>query len=168
MKQYSRHFRYGLLVVLALICSACAGRTPPEPAAPVTAPDPSDLTPTRRIIVQAAMESMGAPYRWGGHTPEQGFDCSGLVVYAYQTAGLPLPRTAREQFQQGKQINRRQLLPGDLVFFNIPRKRTDFHVGIYTGSNRFIHAPGRKRQVIRSDLDNPYFHNNYAGARSFF
>lgn len=168
MKQSSRHFRYGLLVFLALTCLACAGRTPPEPASPVPAPDTSELTDTRRIIVHAAMESMGAPYRWGGHTPGQGFDCSGLVLYAYQTAGIPVPRTARLQFRQGKQINRQQLLPGDLVFFTIPSKKANFHVGIYTGSNRFIHAPGRKRPVIHSDLDNPYFQKNYAGARSFF
>lgn len=153
------------LTVLAMTCLACAGRSsPPSPIADI---DLSVLPPPRRIIVHTAIESLGTPYRWGGHTPGQGFDCSGLVLYAYQAAGIPVPRTARQQFRQGRRINRHHLLPGDLVFFTIPDKKNNFHVGIYAGGHRFIHAPGRGRPVTVNDLRNPYFRQTYTGARSY-
>ncbi|MCA1793054.1 MAG: C40 family peptidase [Desulfobacteraceae bacterium] len=156
-----------LLIFLALTCLACAGRSSREPAAPLSAADLSVLTDTRRTIVQNAVESIGTPYHWGGHTPGRGFDCSGLVFYTHKIAGIQVPRTTRHQFKQGKKIPRYQLVPADLVFFLIPDKKTAFHVGIYVGENQFIHSPGRGKQVIRSHLDNPYFKKNYAGARSF-
>jgi murein DD-endopeptidase len=164
IKQNCPHF---LMIFLALTCLACAGRSSREPAAPLPAADLSVLPDSRRIIVQKAVESIGTPYRWGGHTPGRGFDCSGLVFYTHKTAGIQVPRTARHQFKQGKKIPRHQLVPADLVFFLIPDKKTAFHVGIYVGKNWFVHAPGRGKQVIRSHLDNPYFKKNYAGARSF-
>jgi cell wall-associated NlpC family hydrolase len=158
---------YCLTVVIAVICLACAGKKHQALPEPMPVPDPPVLSDTRKIIIHTATKSLGTPYRWGGHTPGQGFDCSGLVFYAYQRAGIHVPRTARQQFRQGKRIHRHQLLPGDLIFFTILDKKTNLHVGIYAGDNRFIHAPGRGRSVTNADLNAPYFRQTYAGARSF-
>jgi murein DD-endopeptidase len=172
--------RYCLLLILALTCLACADHKPAGPAGPlqphtetdppeskIPAPDLSFLSDTRKIIVTKAMESIGAPYHWGGHTPEPGFDCSGLVFFTHQIAGIQVPRTAASQFSQGRKILKHQLIPGDLVFFVAPDKKTSIHVGIYTGGSWFIHAPGRGRLVSGSRLSNPYFEKNFAGARSW-
>ncbi|MFO7914043.1 MAG: C40 family peptidase [Desulfotignum sp.] len=172
--------RYCLLLILALTCLACADHKPagpggslqphPEtdpPESKIPAPDLSFLSDTRKIIVTKAMESIGTPYHWGGHTPEPGFDCSGLVFFTHQIAGIQVPRTAASQFSQGRKILKHQLVPGDLVFFVAPDKKTSIHVGIYTGGSWFIHAPGQGRQVSGSRLSNPYFEKNFAGARSW-
>ncbi|MFN2356193.1 MAG: C40 family peptidase [Desulfotignum sp.] len=171
------HGRYYILLGLALTCLACADHkasgpvghlpTPDKTQSPLPAADLSFLTDIRKIIVQTAVESIGTPYRWGGHTPGRGFDCSGLVAYTHQNAGIQVPRTAHAQFSQGRKIPKHQLVPGDLVFFAVPEKKNGFHVGIYTGSSWFIHAPGRGRQVMHSHLDNTYFKKNYTGARSY-
>ncbi len=172
--------RYYLLLILALTCLACAdhkaaGPTGPlqthpgtdRPESKIPAPDLSFLSDTRKIIVTKAMESIGTPYHWGGHTPDPGFDCSGLVFYTHQIAGIQVPRTAASLFSHGRKILRHQLVPGDLVFFAAPKKKASIHVGIYTGGSWFIHAPGQGRQVTGSRLSNPYFQKNYAGARSW-
>ncbi len=126
---------------------------------------PKTLSEKRKTVVRHAIESVGAPYAWGGESPSEGFDCSGLVMYTHSMAGIPLPRTARTQFKKGRPVS--ALLPGDLVFFNAPEKKTGFHVGIFIGDNAFVHAPGKGRTVLRSTLENPYFKRYFKGARSF-
>ncbi len=128
---------------------------------------PKTLSEKRKTVVYHAIESVGTPYAWGGESPSEGFDCSGLVMYTHSMAGIPLPRTARAQFQNGRAIAKSTLLPGDLVFFNAPDKKTGFHVGIFIGQNAFVHAPGKGRTVLRSTLANPYFKRYFKGGRSF-
>lgn len=116
-------------------------------------------------LVLNAMGFMGIPYRWGGATPEVGFDCSGFVQYVFrQAAGLVLPRSSFEQIRQGAVIARDELQAGDLVFFNTMRA-TASHVGIYIGENRFIHAPSRGKTVEIGELNNSYWQARYDGAR---
>jgi cell wall-associated NlpC family hydrolase len=117
--------------------------------------------------VFSAMSYLGVPYRRGGNTADEGFDCSGFTRHIYQLAfGLTLPRRADEQatMRAASQIDKSELQPGDLVFFNT-LKRTFSHVGIYVGDGKFIHAP-RTGAVVRVDsMNNSYWAPRFDGAR---
>jgi cell wall-associated NlpC family hydrolase len=116
-------------------------------------------------LVVTAMGFLGVPYRRGGTSLETGFDCSGFVKAMYeQTVGLILPRRANEQAAATQQIDKRELQPGDLVFFNT-LKRTFSHVGIYVGDNKFIHSPKPGAQVRVEDMGIPYWASRFDGAR---
>jgi hypothetical protein len=124
-------------------------------------------TPLRIQLVRTAERFIGVPYRWGGNSSEEGFDCSGLTMAVYQLNGLNLPRSSREQFRIGMPVQRGDLSEGDLVFFRTGGRGKVTHVGIYRGGNQFIHAPG-KGKTIRADLlSNRYYAGRYAGARSY-
>ena len=111
------------------------------------------------------MGFLGVPYKRGGNSFEQGLDCSGFVKLIYeQTAGLVLPRRSAEQAAATQPIDRSELQPGDLVFFNTLRSAFS-HVGIYVGDNKFIHSP-RSGAVVRvEDMTVPYWNQRFDGAR---
>ena len=112
-----------------------------------------------------ALGLIGVSYRFGGGTPEEGLDCSGLVVHVFQqVTGVTLPRTAKEMSRIGGAVARTELAPGDLVFFNT-RRFAFSHVGIYLGDNRFIHAPRSGRDVEIANLDSGYWRKHFDGAR---
>ncbi|MDB5897915.1 MAG: nlp/p60 protein [Ramlibacter sp.] len=116
-------------------------------------------------LVVNAMGFLGVPYRRGGSSMETGFDCSGFVRAMYQqTVGLVLPRRANEQAAATQQIDKRDLQPGDLVFFNTMRKAFS-HVGIYVGDNKFIHSPKPGAQVRVEDMGISYWSSRFDGAR---
>jgi hypothetical protein len=116
-------------------------------------------------LVMNAMGFLGVPYRRGGSSVETGFDCSGFVKAMYQqTLGLILPRRANEQAAATQKIDRRDLQPGDLVFFNTLRHAFS-HVGIYIGDNKFIHSPKPGAQVRVEDMGVPYWSKRFDGAR---
>jgi cell wall-associated NlpC family hydrolase len=121
----------------------------------------------REEIVRTAREYIGVPYRWGGESPQTGFDCSGLTMVVYRINGLDLPRSSGQQWKVGKSINRRQLQKGDLVFFATDGSNRVSHVGIYAGGNLFLHAPGRNRQIQTSSMSSKYYSSRYLGARSY-
>jgi cell wall-associated NlpC family hydrolase len=118
-------------------------------------------TRSEEVVVQAVAQ-LGTPYRWGGESAENGFDCSGLAQHAFQAAGLALPRTARLQYRHTRRVDRDRIRPGDLVFFRLDGGQVD-HVGIYIGGNRFIHAPSRGKTVSFARLDNAYWSRHFAG-----
>ncbi|KQX87258.1 C40 family peptidase [Variovorax sp. Root473] len=116
-------------------------------------------------LVVTAIGFLGVPYRRGGNTAESGFDCSGFVRAMYnQTVGHVLPRRAEEQAAATEKIDRSQLKPGDLVFFNTMR-RTFSHVGIYVGEGKFIHSPRSGAQVRVEDMNGSYWQRRFDGAR---
>lgn len=116
-------------------------------------------------LVLTAMGSLGVPYRRGGNSAETGFDCSGFVRAMYeQTIGLVLPRRAHEQAAATEAIERKDLQPGDLVFFNTMR-RAFSHVGIYVGEGKFIHSPKPGAQVRVEDMGVSYWARRFDGAR---
>ncbi|WP_432731360.1 C40 family peptidase [Variovorax sp. W6] len=116
-------------------------------------------------LVVTAIGFLGVPYRRGGNTAESGFDCSGFVRAMYnQTVGHMLPRRAEEQAAATEKIDRDQLKPGDLVFFNTMR-RAFSHVGIYVGEGKFIHSPRSGAQVRVEDMNGSYWQRRFDGAR---
>lgn len=116
-------------------------------------------------VLQRALALLGTPYRWGGASPDKGFDCSGLVSYVFRNAmGIELPRVSRDMAKSGEPISdRTKLSAGDLVFFG-RRGRVD-HVGIYLGEGRFVHAPRTGKDVMVSSLDSGYWSRKYLQAR---
>ena len=101
-----------------------------------------------------ALRQIGVPYVYGGST-EQGFDCSGLVQYAYAGAGRRIPRTTAEQWRQLTPVRNGEMRVGDLLFFRIGGSVS--HVGLYLGSERFVHAPSSGRQVSIESLDSDFY-----------
>jgi len=121
----------------------------------------------RNELVETAKSFLGLPYAWGGASPEQGFDCSGMTMAVYQLNGLNLPRSSLEQWQTGMSIPKDRLSRGDLVFFDTTLAGKASHVGIYIGENTFIHAPGRNKKIRSDYLSNRYFRNRFVGARTY-
>jgi len=116
-------------------------------------------------LVMNAMGFLGVPYLRGGSNAETGFDCSGFVRAMYQqTVGLILPRRADQQAAATTTIDKSELRPGDLVFFNTMR-RTFSHVGIYIGDNKFIHSPRSGSEVRVEDMRQAYWTKRFNGAR---
>lgn len=114
-------------------------------------------------IISRARTMIGMPYVRGGRNPG-GFDCSGLVQWAYKNEGISLPRTAREQSQVGTRITDvEEMRAGDIVAFRHPRR--GYHTGIYVGDGKFIHSPHRRDRVKISSLSDPYFRTTFLGAR---
>ncbi|MEA2015022.1 MAG: NlpC/P60 family protein [Thermodesulfobacteriota bacterium] len=121
----------------------------------------------RKELVKTAGNFIGIPYQWGGSSASKGFDCSGLAMAIYRLNGLRLPRTSREQYKAGVPVSREKLAKGDLVFFDTHGNGKISHVGIYTGQDKFIHAPRTGKTVRTSSLSNKYYKKRYAGARSY-
>lgn len=121
----------------------------------------------RMEIVKTAMMTLGAPYQWGGTDIEKGFDCSGLVFYAYTQNGIDeeeMPRATADLVRNSKPIKRDEIKPGDLVFFNTLGRRYS-HVGLYVGRGRFINAPSKGKKVRIDSMDSPYYSQRFNGAR---
>lgn len=118
-------------------------------------------------LVISAMNFLGVPYRRGGSSPEQGFDCSGFTRHIFEhSLGLVLPRRADQQAHEAGllTIGRDELRPGDLVFFDT-MKRAFSHVGIYVGDGKFIHSPRSGAQVRLEDMRAAYWARRFNGAR---
>jgi len=116
-------------------------------------------------LVVNAMGFLGVPYKRGGNTVETGFDCSGFVRAIFeQSIGLILPRRAEQQAAATQNIEKSELKPGDLVFFNTMR-RTFSHVGIYVGEGRFIHSPKPGAEVRVENMSASYWASRFDGAR---
>ncbi len=126
---------------------------------PDFAPPPADASKGAQVVA-IAMQYLGIPYVWGGASPSQGFDCSGLTMYVFAQIGISLPHLAAAQFGMGVPVSRDQLQPGDLVFF-----RGLGHMGMYIGGGNFIHAPRTGDVVKISSLSESYYVSNWVGAR---
>lgn len=146
------------LLTLALL-AGCAGAPKKAPSSYTVDPVPGP------VLVRSALSQMGKPYAYGGHEPETGFDCSGLVWWCYREHGSKVPHKAAEQFKMGKAVARVDLRPGDLVFFDTGLRPKPGHVGIYVGLGRFIHAPTVGERVREDELANNYWKKAWFGAR---
>ena len=160
-----------MAVIGALMLVGCA--TPPLKQAipgrssPATVQRTLPEAPSARAreLALHALNQIGIPYRFGGSSPEQGFDCSGLVQYVFnQGAGLALPRNTQAMSKVGAPVEADELAPGDLVFFDTLR-RPYSHVGIYLGAHRFVHAPTSGGKVELVDMRERYWQSRFNGAR---
>jgi cell wall-associated NlpC family hydrolase len=116
-------------------------------------------------LILKGLELVGISYRRGGTHPEGGLDCSGFVQLVFRDAvGELLPRTAQEQSRVGNVVEKSELKPGDLVFFNTMR-RAFSHVGIYLGDNHFVHSPRPGGKIRIEDMSQGYWAKRYSGAR---
>jgi murein DD-endopeptidase len=188
-RELSLSGRQGVQLALGLALHVGGGSTPPErrqpraqpdaplllPETPITSPQsdgsarpaPATLTDS---IVATAMEAMGRPYTFGGTgTGGEGFDCSGLIQYAYRKHGIALPRRSMDQAREGRKIDRelKLLAPADILTFSNRGGRVT-HVGLYIGDGRFIHSATRGVQVSTLSAEDPYgrwWYKRWVGVR---
>ncbi len=120
-------------------------------------------------IAQQALHYQGSKYTFGGTTQSKGFDCSGLVARVWADLQLKkIPRASSALYNSGKPVRLAELQEGDLVFFKNTYKSGISHVGVYTGKNKFVHAPSHKKRVSITRLSDPYYQLHYAGARRLY
>lgn len=148
--------RNALAILATLFVVACSS----VPRAPESQGDEGTT------IARTAAQAVGAPYQFGG-ADLQGFDCSGLAVYAHERVGLEIPRTAEAQRRAARPVSLDALSPGDLVFFRIKGRHVN-HVGIYAGAGRFIHAPRSGGVVSYADLHDTYYRRHFVSAGRFW
>jgi cell wall-associated NlpC family hydrolase len=163
-----------LVFAFAAFILGCAGSGPPALLLPVAGPSPEDVRigtplaieqPVRmptvgERAVTIALKGVGVPYRWGGASPASGFDCSGLVYWAYGRLGIELPHSSYALYDQGRRVARSRMRPGDLLFFYGLG-----HVGIYVGRGRMVHAPNSGRLVEVVSLSRSSYGGRLVGVR---
>ena len=145
------------LIIIALALYGCQS----SPVRPVI------TTASAGKIVQGARAQIGRPYHYGGDNPRSGFDCSGLVFYSVARAGHHIPRTTGGQYRASIPVARKNLRPGDLVFFRFRRSRAVSHVGIYLGAGRFVHAPASHQRVSIANLNSPFWTKHFVRGGRF-
>lgn len=146
------------IIVFSLVLSGC-GSSPKY-----TKYNSSKASLAKQTVITTAKGMLGVKYRYGGTSPNRGFDCSGLVQYSHRLAGVNLPRTTGQQYRAAKRISRRYLKAGDLVFFKTSASRAVSHVGIYLGNSKFIHAPSSGKRVKISSMNEKYWKKRFTGA----
>jgi cell wall-associated NlpC family hydrolase len=160
--------RFGCLLLLialvTLLAVPAAGAQPTRPGVEETAivsPQAAERPQGRPAVVTIALRYLGVPYRWSGTSPA-GFDCSGFVMYVLSKVRVELPHNAALQYGLGRPVARRDLRPGDVVFFNGLS-----HSGIYIGRGRFVHSPQTGDTVRISRLSEGWYRTTYSGARRY-
>ncbi|MHC1699874.1 MAG: C40 family peptidase [Humidesulfovibrio sp.] len=162
MNTAHRHAKALGLAALLLLAAALGGCAPAHIA---VEPLPGLGQGVRNPVVAAARSLTGAPYKYGGESPQTGFDCSGLTWWAYRQVGVDLPRVSYEQYEAGRPVSRRDIRPGDLVFFRLRGNRKNVHVGIATDETTFIHSPSSGGRVREEPFDIGYWREHFIGAR---
>ncbi|AMK29912.1 C40 family peptidase [Pseudomonas mosselii] len=160
--------RFAFLSLVALV-AACSSRAPapaPTPKQPMVF-NQAPSSPVADDVLFRAIGLVGTPYRWGGNTPDAGFDCSGLIGYVYRdAAGISLPRSTREMIvMRAPNVDINSLQSGDLVFFATSGGSQVSHAGIYVGEGRFVHAPSTGGTVRLDYLSNSYWAKAYLQAK---
>lgn len=153
-RQQRTKFNIGVTILAVALLSACAW-APPQSGGhlnPVPAGH-TDIAPAEKAAA-IALQQVGVRYRYGGRSPG-GFDCSGLVYYAYREVGKRLPRTTGQLWSELPPVSRQDFRIGDILFFEFGGKMS--HVGVYVGDDRFVHAPSTGRSVSVASLNSSYY-----------
>ncbi len=155
LPKYLRNFFLIALLLPLVACSTIIDLIPiPEMDWLSSDDKPS---PKAENAAKLAKKQVGAPYVYGGTTPK-GFDCSGLIWWAYTKQGVKIPRISEDQLKAGKNIRSRKAIQvGDIVVFRTGRGRSGLHTGLYVGNNQFIHAPTSGKRVRLDSLNNSYW-----------
>jgi cell wall-associated NlpC family hydrolase len=178
-----KKFSWGGFIILLVISTGCAPLPHRPPHAPAqqhqryTTPatkhpqysSPANYSPaieTRQSIVKLAYQQLGIRYKYGGSSPREGFDCSGLMNYLHKEgARVNIPRTASQQQNRSHTVQYANLQPGDMLFFKTSSKTN--HVGVYIGNRQFIHAPNRRSKVKITTMDNAYWQSKFVKFGTF-
>jgi cell wall-associated NlpC family hydrolase len=162
MSKLYRNVVYFLMLSGALYLSGCSSQAPQK-----SETLPTDYSAKANDILFSALGLVGTPYRYGGSSPVNGFDCSGLIQYVYrESANLVLPRTVAEMnSQDAPNVAENNLRSGDLVIFATDGTSRPSHAGIYVGEGRFVHAPSRGGEVRMDFLDDTYWQRSYLNAK---
>lgn len=155
----------GSLLALMLLLGACSwGPVLDAPTQPSNGRTQS--VHQGSSLVKVTENQIGIPYRFGGSSPKQGFDCSGLVFYVHKQLGISVPRTSSEQYHASSPVKSGNLRPGDLLFYRTYGQSVS-HVGVYVGGRRFLHAPNSSGRVRYANLDDAFWSNRFVGAGRF-
>lgn len=150
-----RWFHLGAVLILAALVSGCAsGR------------GSRGSRKAGKRIAHSARQQIGGRYKFGGASPQKGFDCSGLAWWTHKQHGVRIPRVSFQQYKNGRKVKKKNLTYGDLVFFTTYKKGPS-HVGIYTGKGTFIHAPSTGKRIRTAKMSNKYWKKRYLGARRY-
>ena len=150
-----RRLLLGLLCTLLL--SGCGMFRPQDHYTESSAPSSK--------VVRTAYTQMGAKYRLGGASPQKGFDCSGLIWWAYNQNGMDVPRITTDQARAGRAVPANQARPGDIVVFRTGTSPRGLHTGIYAGEGSFIHSPSKGQRVRMESLAIPYWRDKLVSVR---
>jgi cell wall-associated NlpC family hydrolase len=147
----SRLFPFAVAFVAAGVAAGPAAAIVDESSRGPNAVVPTPAPTRAERALKVALEAVGTPYRWGGESPSTGFDCSGLVRWAYGHVGIVLPHSSYALYGEGRRVREDGMEPGDILFFDGLG-----HVGLYLGRGRMVHAPqtGRDVEVVRLSSTN--------------
>ncbi|MCH9693852.1 MAG: C40 family peptidase [Gammaproteobacteria bacterium] len=151
---FRKKWRFALIFTMLAMLGACS-------STPEKRPQTEVRHSVGDVASRVALRQLGVPYRYGGSTTT-GFDCSGLVQFSYAQAGLRMPRTTSQLWSATETVSKRELQPGDLLFFNVDGKMA--HVGMYVGGQRFVHAPSSGKTVAVASLTSDYYDKAFVRA----
>lgn len=145
-----------LLLSFALLLTGC-GLLRPK--------DDGNVPVKAEKVMQSAYSQIGSKYRLGGASPQKGFDCSGLIYWAYSRNGVKVPRITTDQAKTGTSVSKYNAHAGDIVVFRTASSPRGLHTGIYAGDNSFIHSPGKGKRVRMDKIDDTYWKNKLVSVR---
>ena len=163
-----KSFNWLVIACLSLVISSASASLKPRPTFIESLKEPA-ITDVIGNVIDRAHELLGTPYKWGGTSADQGFDCSSFLVYLFKTeANIQIPRTTAAMHRStAATIKRTALKPGDAVFFKGNGRGQVSHVGLYIGEGKFIHSPRTGKSVRIDSLSNRYWNKHYTTAKRF-
>ncbi|WP_321401775.1 C40 family peptidase [Maridesulfovibrio sp.] len=166
-----------LFMLLLLVVSGCTTTSAPSPkrqayesAKIISATKigrASKVTRTSKgsRVVSTARSLLGIPYKWGGRSPQTGFDCSGFVWYVFNQYGINLPRSSSQLLSVGRPADKSSIRPGDILIYKVSKKGKSLHAAIATGSGTFVHSPSSGKTVSEVSMSGPYWRGRLIGVR---